>query len=172
MYFEANFGIFDDDFDRNKFRQTVKGIVIRDGKILMIKSSRGDYTFPGGRLEKNESHKEGLIRELKEETGYDCLAVKDFLGTTLLRKVDKYDSDKLYELIAYYYLCELSHDQGEQSLCENEMKRGLEPIWVSLPDVVSNNARFLFNERRVEYWLEQVNYVIPRIYEYVKKLDN
>lgn len=168
MYFEANFGIFDEAIDKDRFRHTVKGIAIKDGKILMIRSNRGDFTFPGGRLEKGESHTEGLKREMKEETGYDCLAINKYMGKTLLRKVDKYDADKMYELMAFYYCCELSDEQEGLALCENEMRRELQPVWVSLPDVISNNAQYLFNDERVEYWLEQVNYVIPRIHEFLK----
>ena len=47
--------------------------MIRDrmGNLLVQKRSRGlkGYTFPGGKIEPNESIKESVIREVHEETG-------------------------------------------------------------------------------------------------------
>jgi 8-oxo-dGTP diphosphatase len=43
-----------------------------DGRILLtkIKYGSGNWTLPGGHLEKNESPIEGVKREVYEETGY------------------------------------------------------------------------------------------------------
>lgn len=48
-----------------------KCLIEHDGKILMIRNSYGRkyWTFPGGYVEKNESPKEGAIREAHEEVG-------------------------------------------------------------------------------------------------------
>lgn len=44
------------------------GIVVKERKILVEKSFGKDFYFsPGGKLEKNETNKEALIRELFEE---------------------------------------------------------------------------------------------------------
>lgn len=45
-----------------------------DNKYLILKrseqnSSSGEWTFPGGRIEKGETSREAALRELKEETG-------------------------------------------------------------------------------------------------------
>jgi 8-oxo-dGTP diphosphatase len=51
------------------------GIIIKDNKILMLKRSSanqfapGHYSLPGGKLEKGESFKQALQRELAEELG-------------------------------------------------------------------------------------------------------
>ncbi len=50
-------------------------ILFKDGKILVVERGYGEFKdrweFPGGKLEKNESLKECIIREIKEEM--DCL---------------------------------------------------------------------------------------------------
>jgi ADP-ribose pyrophosphatase YjhB (NUDIX family) len=37
-------------------REAVRAIIIVDNKILLIRSNRGDYKFPGGGLEEKENH--------------------------------------------------------------------------------------------------------------------
>ncbi|HLC51568.1 MAG TPA: NUDIX domain-containing protein [archaeon] len=47
--------------------------VVRDGKILLIKRTKGDYIglwgLPGGKIEKNEHLTDAATREILEETG-------------------------------------------------------------------------------------------------------
>ena len=60
----------------------VYGSIVKDGKILLIKKSRGPYTglydLPGGSQEQGESHLETLKREIMEETG--CVFFKPSVG--------------------------------------------------------------------------------------------
>lgn len=55
------------------------GLVINDGKIALVRKSRGAYTgkldLPGGSFEHGERPEETLVRELKEELNAD---VKEF----------------------------------------------------------------------------------------------
>ena len=47
------------------------GVVVRDGKILISPQWKDNgYDFPGGRIDLGEDHIAGLIREVKEETGF------------------------------------------------------------------------------------------------------
>ncbi|ACB40468.1 NUDIX hydrolase [Pyrobaculum neutrophilum] len=46
------------------------GVLIRDGRVLMIEHKRlGVYLYPGGHVEPGETPIEALIREFEEETG-------------------------------------------------------------------------------------------------------
>jgi len=50
------------------FEICVRGIIIKDGKILVCKNKKKDfYYFPGGHIDFGESAEHTLIRELKEE---------------------------------------------------------------------------------------------------------
>lgn len=63
----------------NKLHIVTAVAVIRrdDGRILLLKRREnetvypGHYTFPGGKIEGNDTISEGLIREVKEECGLD-----------------------------------------------------------------------------------------------------
>lgn len=52
---------------------TVDGVIIKEGKILLIKRNRepfkNKWSLPGGYVEYNEKVEDAVIRELSEETG-------------------------------------------------------------------------------------------------------
>lgn len=59
-----------------EFEFSAGGVVKKDNKVLLIKTSdlKGDqiWTFPKGKIEKGESSADAALREVKEETGYNC----------------------------------------------------------------------------------------------------
>ena len=51
-------------------RPSVRGIILRDGKVAMVHSLKYDYyKFPGGGIEAGETRPQTLIREVLEESG-------------------------------------------------------------------------------------------------------
>jgi ADP-ribose pyrophosphatase YjhB (NUDIX family) len=51
----------------------VTGVVIEDGRILLLNQDAGarSWSLPGGKLEDGETLAEALAREMREETGLD-----------------------------------------------------------------------------------------------------
>jgi len=47
----------------------VKGIIMKEGKILVLLKPNGEPDLPGGRVEYREELKDSLHREIREETG-------------------------------------------------------------------------------------------------------
>jgi len=63
-----------------QFHYLARGVVIVDGMILLVHQMGADNTFlPGGHIEKRESAKQALVREIQEELGM-CPTIQRFLG--------------------------------------------------------------------------------------------
>jgi 8-oxo-dGTP diphosphatase len=62
----------------------VTGVVIRDGKILLLHRFRDGseyWVFPGGGVEEGEDLETGLQREMYEETGLNLVTFKRLFDT-------------------------------------------------------------------------------------------
>lgn len=48
---------------------SVKGVLIHQGRVLLLLNERGEWDLPGGRPDHGEDQRAALIREMREETG-------------------------------------------------------------------------------------------------------
>jgi len=99
----------------------VSAIVIKDNKILLIhrrKEGREYWVVPGGGVEEGEGLEQGLIREVKEETGLDLIRYNLIAQNT---------ED---EIEHYFYICELS--KGEPVLGGPEAEDNNKDNWYHL----------------------------------------
>jgi len=144
-------------------REAVRAIIMNNNHILLVQSNKGDYKFPGGGVEENESHSNGLIREVREETGYINCIVKDKVGIVIERNVDDYDSAVLFQMNSHYYLCELKNEEKvSQQLDEYESLLNFTPKWVSLDDAINQNEN-LIKEFEKNSWLKRETFVLKEL---------
>ena len=59
------------DNDAYRFPVSVKGIVVRDGAVVLLRNRRDEWELPGGKLELGESPERCVAREIEEELGLD-----------------------------------------------------------------------------------------------------
>ena len=46
---------------------SIKGVLLLEGKVVLVRNSRDEWELPGGRLESGEDHAQTLVREFAEE---------------------------------------------------------------------------------------------------------
>ena len=122
-------------------RPSVRAIILQGGKVGMVYSRKYDYyKFPGGGIEKNESHLEALIRETLEEVGL-CVrseSVREF-GYVHRLQFDYTKTADIFVQDNYYYLCEVEDQAAEQNLDDYEADEGFTMRFVSPADAIATN---------------------------------
>lgn len=86
------------------FRPSVYGVIIHDGKILMLRNkSNGKLFFPGGGVNIAEKLSDALMREVREETGIE-IEVEKFLH--FKEQFFYWDpGDDAYHMFNFFYIC-------------------------------------------------------------------
>jgi 8-oxo-dGTP pyrophosphatase MutT (NUDIX family) len=51
----------------DSFPISIKGVVVREGKVLLLKNERDEWELPGGRIEVGETPERCVAREIVEE---------------------------------------------------------------------------------------------------------
>jgi 8-oxo-dGTP pyrophosphatase MutT (NUDIX family) len=150
-------------FEKTKERIAIRAIIMTNNRILLVQSNRGDYKFPGGGLEENESHKECLKREVREETGYIRCNVKDKAGIVIERRLDEYIDHALFQMTSHYYLCDLATEEKEaKQLDEYEAILDFTPKWISLEEAIKQNEK-LIERYEQNSWLKRETYVLKQL---------
>lgn len=152
---------------RKLIREAVRGIILKNGRILMIYSKRdGDYRFPGGGVNEGETYEETLLREVKEESGASVTRILGDFG-----RVIEYDrpAEKEYDLFrrtSYYYLCEVAEKMGDQALDPYEKESGFTPVWVDIDEAIAQNSGIISNpEIETSRWTPRETYILKLISE-------
>lgn len=118
-----------------KKRESCRGLVVENGKVLFSYESRKDiYMSPGGGVEGDESLQECCARELLEETGLVVDVGEHFVT------IKEYVFNELY--ISHYFLCSVK-GEGEKQLTPTEVAHGMEPRWVELERAVEIFSKYL-----------------------------
>ncbi len=116
------------------FRPSAYGVIIKDGKVLLNQAWDG-YDFPGGGIEKGETIHDGLLREVKEETG---LTVK--VGPLLYAGEDffiaNFKAETYFHALIYYFLCkEPTGELSTEGFAPYEKEYMKEPVWMPIEKV-------------------------------------
>jgi 8-oxo-dGTP diphosphatase len=113
-------------------------IIIKQNSIALIKRHREGmvyYLFPGGTVEENETPKQAVIREVKEELGLDV-------------RVEKLVASVIFEEnVQLYYLTTIlggefgTGDGEEYSNQRNPSDGDYFPVWIHLEELSRKSVR-------------------------------
>ncbi|BCZ47898.1 NUDIX hydrolase [Clostridium gelidum] len=158
-----------DSIGNINFREAVRGIIIKENKILMVYSKNKDYKFPGGGIKKDEGHMEALKREVVEETGYVCSKINEQVGIVTEKSRDRYTNDRTFKMISYYYVAEVSNIRKPQKLDPYEAKLEFKPEWVDIDDAIRNNEKIItLGISPIANWIFRETYVLKEIRNHKK----
>jgi len=129
--------IIDSDFGFKKKkcifrrRKAARAVVLHKNKVALMRITKKGYlTLPGGGIEKNESIKSALLREVKEETGCKVKIVKE-LGMI----EEKRTHVKLHQ-ISYCFLVKVIK-KGKPDFTDEEVGSKTKLIWAPIEKVIS-----------------------------------
>ncbi len=122
-------------------RNAVRAIIIHDGRIALAKSMKeGFYKFPGGGIEKGESHTDALIRETLEETGLKIIpsSIKEF-GMSREARASKFTENEVFEQNSYYYFADIEDSIHSLNLDGYEAELGFCLEWADISKAYEAN---------------------------------
>ena len=131
------------------------------------------YKFPGGGIEKGETHAEALICEVKEETGLTVLpdSVREFGNVLRIQKGNE-TPDCIFEQENFYYTCEAEAQTGAQNLDAYEEEAQFELRYVTLDEAIMKNAAYRSDDSFASLMIERERRVLEMIQAEQRKAEN
>ncbi len=114
---------FENGNSANLRHVTIDAIAIKDNKILLVRRAKGKlleggkYALPGGHLDREENTQQGILRELREETGYEGKIISLF---RIIDKPDRKGEDR--QNVDFIYLVEAGEQTSQPDDESSEVK--------------------------------------------------
>ena len=122
----------------------VGGIIMRDGKLLMVGNDRSDYLYSvGGRIKFGETAEEAIVREILEETGVKMEIDRlGFVHENYFYGDTPANFGKLIYEISFFFYMKVPRDftPVSESFTEDQSKEYLK--WVSLDEDIKMYPTF------------------------------
>lgn len=84
----------------------VRGVIFREGKILLVRERNdGGWTLPGGWADVHESPAENVVREIREEAGFETRAIK--LLAVFDRSKHPHEPAFPFHVYKFFFRCEI-----------------------------------------------------------------
>lgn len=144
------------------FNHRTVGLFIHDGKVLTMQDEKLSYAYlPGGRISLNESSKDAILREMREELETEVTIER------LLWIVESFFTEsktgKRFHEAAFYYLLKPSDDllqRGESFELWEEGKHHFVFRWVSFEELKTLDFQPALLKERFADLPEQIEHVI------------
>lgn len=134
-----------------RWRPSAYGIVIWDGKVL-LSPQFGDnrYDLPGGGVDMGELPEEGVIREVKEETGLDVAAPKLVEGVSRFFTFAHTDKLDHVQAIMLYYVCDLvGGELSTEGFDDYEKEYARMAVWFPVAELDSIEIATTYDWREI-----------------------
>jgi len=93
----------------------VRAAVLRDGKILLVKEiSDGHWSMPGGWADVGDTPSQAIIREVREESGFD-VKIESIVGVYDANRVPNEEWMPFYHAYKLLFLCSITGGSAQTS---------------------------------------------------------
>lgn len=150
------------------YRVAVRGIIFIDGKLLMIEDDFGEVKLPGGGIDSGEDDYRALLREVKEETGYDVIpeSIVPF-GEIEEKRLSVYEP-MIWHQISRLYFCDVYPAKGMCDYTDNEKKYGFKQVLYTLEEALEKNRVMLEKEGK-QAWNQREYKTLLMIRDHLQK---
>jgi ADP-ribose pyrophosphatase YjhB (NUDIX family) len=108
-------GLFEQELGYPTPKVDVRGAVFRGERVLMVReTSDGRWTLPGGWADVNQSARQCVEREIREESGYEARAVK--LAGVWDARHQGFTFKHPYSIYKLFFVCELTGGSAQPSI--------------------------------------------------------
>ncbi len=136
------------------FNPAVYGVVIRDDSVLLLPVG-GKYAIPGGSIELGENHIDALVREIKEETGFEIVPEK--LLTVYTSLYQSFKTGTNYHCLQLFYLCKIIGNVASAPEFTADEQRYLKPAeWHKISEL--NKLQYIGNESVFDLIIDTAGY--------------
>jgi len=130
--------------EKGTFKLRACGIIIKGNKMLVDKARRFDgYVFLGGHVQLGESSRDAVVREAKEELGFDVEIKKLICVNENIYPLP--NSESVAHEISYYYELEPKVEISDEGFEHSEFDHGVDILhkytWVNISDSREMNVR-------------------------------
>ena len=147
-------------------RKAARAIVLQHDNILLLYTERyQDYSLPGGGIDEGESQVDGLVRELREETGAQNPRNFRFFGVyEEYRPWYKNDFDMVH-MLSYCYQCDIDKTLLAPQLESYEKSNGMRPVWMNIFDAIAHNESTIAASDKKGLSIERETFLLKKIAE-------
>ena len=131
-----------DDNSAPRFPVSVKGVIIRESRVVLLRNERDEWELPGGKLEPGESPEQCVVREIAEELGLEVSAA-EILDSWV------YEIASAVHVLIVTYGCV---ERSEREAVRSDEHQDL--AWLPLPDLASARMPEGY-KRSVRCWAER-----------------
>ncbi len=150
-------------------RVAVRGIIVKDGKLLMIENDFGEVKLPGGGQDEGETDRDTLLREVQEETGFQVLPESVVEFGEIEEKRMSLNEPMIWHQINRLFFCEITGEQGACDFSENEKKYGFRQVWYTLEEALEKN-RSMLNAEGENAWNQREYRTLLLIKEHLERI--
>lgn len=150
--------------DSTFVRIAARAIVLKGDKILMLYTERyNDYTLPGGGVDQGEDIKQGLIRELQEETGAKNIRNIEEFGLYEEFRPWYKDDYEIMHMKSFCFICDIDNQLGETQYEDYEIKNGMKAVWLNIYDAINHNLNTINNSDKKGMSIERETFLLKLI---------